>query len=509
MFTAEKHPLRQRPSQTGPVRWSAPFVIAALALSAIGCADNRDAEEPSDRPPNFVLVFTDDLGYGDLGAYGHPTIRTPVLDRLAAEGQKWTNFYAPAAVCSPSRAGVLTGRLGIRSGVAGEDVSKHVFFPNSLGGLPPEEITIAEILSNKGYISTAIGKWHLGHLPEFLPTKQGFESYFGIPYSNDMNMPGGIEEPWSLELFHREPNINYWDVPLMDHDEIIERPADQRTITERYTERAVRFIEENQETPFFLYLAHNMPHTPVFASQDFQGSSERGLYGDVLAEIDWSVGEVVRTLEKLGIDDDTLVIFTSDNGPWLSMKQLGGSAGLLRDGKGTTWEGGMREPAIFYWPGTVEPAVVTGIGSGLDFLPTLAALAGADLPEDRDYDGVDLSKSLLSGAESPRDHVFFWRLQDVFAVRKGPYKAHFTTMNSFSEQGPEQHPEPLLFNVEVDPSEQFDIAAQHPEVVAELSRLAADHKSAITPVVDQLKLYPPGEAPGESESTGKRPSDQF
>jgi uncharacterized sulfatase len=478
-------------------------------MAALGCGEGGNAERQSERPPNFVLILTDDMGYADLGAYGHPTIRTPVLDRLASRGQRWTNFYAPAAVCSPSRAGILTGRFAIRSGVAGENQTKHVFYPNSLGGLPTSEITIAELLQDRGYVSTAIGKWHLGHLPEFLPSSQGFESYFGIPYSNDMNMPGGIEEPWSLELFHREPNIEYWDVPLMEDDQILERPANQWTITKRYTERALRFINDNKDKPFFLYLAHNMPHTPVFASEGFYGASRRGLYGDVLEEIDWSVGEIVKTLEQLGIDDNTLIIFTSDNGPWLSMKQLGGSAGLLKEGKGTTWEGGMREPAIFYWPGKIEPEVVAGIGSGLDFLPTLAAIAGADLPGDRLYDGVDLSETLLRGGPSPREELFFWRFQDVFAVRKGPYKAHFTTMNSFSTQPPEQHQSPLLFNLEVDPSEQFNIADQHPEVVAELSRLVADHKKTIEPVVDQLNLYPPGQAPGEGgEASTERPWDQ-
>ncbi len=499
-----------RPSGVRTGWFSVQIVIAALALATLSCGERRDTEQAEERPPNFVLVFTDDLGYGDLGAYGHPTIRTPTLDRLAVQGQRWTNFYAPAAVCTPSRAGVLTGRLGMRYGVAGENSLKHVFFPASLGGLPTDEITIAELLSDKGYVSTAIGKWHLGHQPEFLPMQQGFEAYFGIPYSNDMNMPGGIEEPWTLELFHRKPNINYWDVPLMDNEEIIERPADQWTLTKRYTERALRFIEDNQERPFFLYLAHNMPHTPLFASDDFYGNSQGGLYGDAVEEIDWSVGEIVKTLERLGIDNNTLVMFTSDNGPWLAMKQLGGSAGLLRDGKGTTWEGGMREPAIFYWPGKIEPKVVTGIGSGLDFLPTLAALAGADLPGDRGYDGVDLSETLLSGAASPREHLFFWRFQDVFAVRKGPYKAHFTTLASFSGQPPEQHANPLLFNLDIDPSEQFDIAEQYPEVVAELTALVADHKKTITPAVNQLNLYPPGQAPNASgEATTKRPSDQF
>ncbi len=485
-------------------------LIAATVLATTSCSQDRDEPPANDRPTNFVLVFADDLGYGDLGAYGHPTIRTPTLDRLAAQGQRWTNFYSPAAVCTPSRAGVLTGRVGMRYGVAGENTFKHVFFPASLGGLPTDEITIAELLGEQGYVSTAIGKWHLGHQPEFLPMEQGFEGYFGIPYSNDMNMPGGIEEPWTLELFHREPNIEYWDVPLMDGEEIIERPADQWTLTKRYTERALEFIESNQDEPFFLYLAHNMPHTPVFASDEFYGKSQNGLYGDAVEEIDWSVGEIVRTLERLGLERNTLVIFTSDNGPWLAMKQLGGSAGLLRDGKGTTWEGGMREPAIFYWPGAIEPKVVTGIGSGLDLLPTFAALAGADLPSDREYDGVDLSDTLLSGAPSPRDHLFYWRLQDVYAVRKGPYKAHFTTTASFSQQPPERHAKPLLYNLDIDPSEQFDIAEQHPQVVAELTAMVAEHKQTMTPQVDQLNLYAPGQAPNEGgEDAAKRPKNQF
>lgn len=480
-----------------------------LATSLLVSGVQMVQAKPSSDTPNIVLVFVDDMGYADLGVYGNPSIRTPVLDRLANEGQKWTNFYAPAAVCSPSRAGTLTGRLGIRSGVAGENESKHVFFPNSLGGLPSSEITIAELLKKKGYASAAIGKWHLGHKPEFLPTNQGFDSYFGIPYSNDMNMPGGIEEPWTVDLFFRDPNINFWDVPLMDNEKIIERPANQVNLTQRYTQKAVKFIQDNKDRPFFLYLAHNQPHTPLFASEKFQGKSPRGLYGDSVEELDWSVGQVIKTLKDLNLDDNTLVVFTSDNGPWLTMRQHGGSAGLLRDGKATTWEGGMREPAIFWWPGKIEPKVVTDLGSALDFLPTFAALAGIELPTDREFDGVDLSRAITEGEASPRDEILYYRFRDVFAVRKGAYKAHFKTRSSFAGKEAVTHEIPLLFNVNEDPSEKYDIATTHPEVIAEMRAIVAAHKKTVKPVVDQLNLYPEGQAPGEkSKKATKRPWDK-
>src|SRR5690606_21781151 len=254
-----------------------------------------------DRPPNVIVIFTDDLGYGDLGVYGHPTIRTPRLDRMAAEGMKFTQFYAAASVCTPSRAGLLTGRLPVRSGMASDQ--RRVLFPDSRLGLPPEEVTLAEALRERGYATAAIGKWHLGHLPEFLPTSHGFDRYFGIPYSNDMDRVGG---PPGQEAF-REPKIEYWNVPLMRDTESIERPANQHTITRRYTEEALRFIRENQEQPFFLYLAHSLPHVPLFVSEGFEGVSPRGLYGDVVEEIDWSVGAVLDGLREMGLQERTLV----------------------------------------------------------------------------------------------------------------------------------------------------------------------------------------------------------
>ncbi len=287
-----------------------PCLTAAL-LAGWSLVGAGAAAERADRP-NVVIVFCDDLGYGDLGCYGHPTIRTPNLDRMAQEGQKWTNFYAAASVCTPSRAALLTGRLPIRNGMASD--RRRVLFPDSAGGLPPDEVTIAEALKPLGYATACVGKWHLGHLPQYLPTRQGFDSYFGIPYSNDMDRVA--DSPKGREAFW-DPKIEYWNVPLMRDERIVERPADQNTITKRYAEESVAFLRKNRDRPFFLYLAHSMPHVPLFTSDEFRGTSLRGLYGDVIEEIDWSVGRVLDTLRELKLDRKTLVVFTSDNGPWL------------------------------------------------------------------------------------------------------------------------------------------------------------------------------------------------
>lgn len=462
------------------------LVIALAALTLVGCSQ---APESAGRvgPPNFVVVLADDLGYGDLGSYGHPTIRTPNLDRLAAEGQRWTNFYAGAGVCSPSRAALLTGRLPIRNGVQPISRSRRVFFPDSFGGLPHEEVTIAEVLKPLGYATAAIGKWHLGHLPDYLPMKQGFDSYFGIPYSNDMNAVGG----WQLETFFAEPNIENWDVPLMENEDELERPANQHTITKRYTERAVDFIQANQEQPFFLYLAHTMPHVPLFASQEALGKSKRGFYGDVIQEIDWSVGQILDTLEQLDLSEETLVVFTSDNGPWLKMLQHSGTSGLLRDGKATTWEGGMRVPALFRMPGTIAPGVVEGIGSSIDFLPTIAAMAGAESPEGVVVDGVDLGPTLTTLAPSPRTEMIFYRRDELYAIRKGSYKAHFITETSYvADTRRTLHDSPLLFHVDEDPAESYNVAADHPEVVDEILQIARDHEKSVTQREPELEKYP-------------------
>ena len=280
--------------------------------------------------PNIIIIYADDLGYGDLSCYGHPTIATPNLDRLAAEGQRWTNFYSAACVCTPSRAALMSGRLPIRTGMCSD--RRRVLFPDSAGGLPPTEVTIAEVLKPAGYATAAVGKWHLGHLPQYLPTSQGFDSYFGIPYSNDMDRLPEYRKMKREATFN--PKVKYFNVPLMRNEEIVERPADQTTITRRYTDETIRFVKANKDRPFFCYLAHNLPHVPLFCSDEFRDRSLRGLYGDVVEEIDAGIGRIVETLKDLKIDDRTMVFFSSDNGPWLVYREHGGSAGLLRGGKG-------------------------------------------------------------------------------------------------------------------------------------------------------------------------------
>lgn len=452
---------------------------ASLTMMGIlGCDSMKKKKKP-----NIIIIFCDDLGYGDLGAFGHPTISTPNLDQMAAQGQKWNSFYVAASVCTPSRAALVTGRYPIRSGLCSDE--RRVLFPDSTGGIPGEEVTIAEALKKAGYATACIGKWHLGHLPQYLPTEHGFDYYFGIPYSNDMDYVGGEN---AFEKLRYRPKSEYWNVPLMRNKEIIERPADQNTITQRYTQEAVQFIKQNKNQPFFLYFPHSMVHTPLFASDNFDGVSRRGLFGDVMAEVDWSVGTLVKTLKEENLADNTLIVFSSDNGPWLSMLQAGGSAGLLRMGKGTTWEGGMREPTIFYWPGRIKPGAVMDMGSTLDLFPTVCALSGAEFPKDKVMDGHDLSPVLFSEQSSPRETMIYYRGEQVFAARKGPFKAHYITQGSYGIGGERtEHEIPLLFNVEQDPSEKYNIADQHPEVIQEINQIVKQHKKTVKPVENQLE----------------------
>jgi len=452
--------------------------LVLLALVSFAAAQSNQ------RPPNFVVIFCDDLGYGDLGSFGNPTIRTPHLDRMAAEGQRWTSFYAADSVCTPSRAALLTGRLPIRTGMFSD--TRRVLFPDSAGGLPASEITIAELLKTRGYATAAIGKWHLGFQPEYLPMKQGFDSYYGIPYSNDMDWTGGAMPAAKRRQRMMNPRIEYWNVPLMRNEEILERPADQTTITKRYTDEAIKFINANKSKPFFLYLAHSMPHMPLFRSKEFEGKSARGLYGDVIEELDANVGRLLDTLRQLKLDRDTLVVFTSDNGPWALFDEQGGSAGLLRGAKGGTYEGGMREPTIFWRPGTLKPGVVTDIGSTLDLLPTFCALAGVKAPTDRALDGYDLTPVLHGKGRSPRQTMFYWRGSKLYAVRHGAFKAHFITQAEYGGEAAVTHATPELYNLDHDPSEKWNVAAKHPEVIAEIRRIADEHKKAIPPVENQL-----------------------
>lgn len=457
------------------------LLILILALCA---AAATTAAQTGKRPPNILIIFCDDLGYGDLGSFGHPTIRTPKLDRMAAEGQRWTSFYSADSVCTPSRAALLTGRLPIRTGMFSD--TRRVLFPDSAGGLPASEITIAELLKTRGYATAAIGKWHLGFQAEYLPLKQGFDSYFGIPYSNDMDWTGGALPAAERRQRMMNPKIEYWNVPLLRNETVIERPAEQSTLTKRYTDEALKFINANKSRPFFLYLAHTMPHMPLFRSKEFEGRSARGIYGDVIEELDANVGRVLDSLRQLKLDRNTLVVFTSDNGPWAVFNEQGGSAGLLRGAKGGTYEGGMREPAIFWQPGTLKPGVVTDIGSTLDLLPTICALAGVQAPSDRVLDGYDLSAVLLGKGRSPRQTMFYWRGSKLYAVRHGSFKAHFITQAEYGGEAAVTHATPELYNLDHDPSEKYNVAQQHPDVIAEIRRLAEAHKQAIPPIENHL-----------------------
>ena len=378
------------------------------------------------KSPNFIIIFTDDQGFEDIGCFGSPKIKTPHLDKLAAEGRKFTSFYSANSVCSPSRASLLTGCYPVRVSIPG------VLFPRHEIGLNPDEITIADLLKSKGYATSCIGKWHIGHKPKFLPTRQGFDSYYGIPYSNDMtidpeaNLAADIKlrEGFTLERIRNEkPKKDF--VPLMRNEEVIEYPCDQTTLTQRYTEEAVKFIEENKNKPFFLYLPHTMPHIPLFASEKFKGKSERGLYGDTIEEIDWSVGEIMKALRDNNLDENTLVIYTSDNGPWKLKGGRGGSAHPLRGFKFQTYEGGMRVPCIMYWKGKVPAgSSCDEIAATIDLLPTIAGLSGAELPNDRAIDGKDIWPLIAGkkGAQTPHEIYFFYKGNKLESARQGKWK---------------------------------------------------------------------------------------
>ncbi len=467
--------------------------LGTFALLFLVSCQDRSNETPETGlearrdTPNVIIIFADDLGYGDLSNYGHPTIRTTHLDQMAMEGQKWTNFYVGASVCTPSRAALLTGRLPVRSGMASP--VNRVLFPDSHHGLPSAEVTLAEQLKKAGYTTACIGKWHLGHKEAYLPTRHGFDSYFGIPYSNDMDnlvlaqSKGNYFNFWKSE---ERKDIQTFNVPLMRDTEIIERPADQRTITKRYTQEALKIINEKKEEPFFIYLAHNLPHVPLFVSEDFEGGSPRGIYGDVVEEIDHSVGQILNELKRTGLDKNTIVVFTSDNGPWLIMGEEGGSAGLLRNGKGSTWEGGMREPCIIWGPGRVKPGIVTDLGSTMDLFTTFSSIAGMDMPEDRIIDGVDLSPVWFNHEAGERKEMFYYRGDQLYAVRVGDYKAHFITQEPYGGDMMAKDTL-LLYNLSIDPSEKYDVSNENPEVLAKIRQVVKHHNDKMVKGPDMLK----------------------
>lgn len=452
------------------------FLLVGIVTA---CSTIAPAVDKDKRPPNFIVIFTDDLGYGDLGCFGNPTIQTPHLDQMAREGQKWTQFYVADPVCTPSRAGLMTGRYPFRNGMS--SAKRVVLFPDSDGGLPASEVTIAEVLKQKDYATAHIGKWHLGHLPQFLPTTQGFDYYYGIPYSNDMDKIKGSP---AYRSNAKDPaylaNTMDFNVPLLENDKEIERPANQNTITRRYTEKAVEYIKANKDQPFFLYLAHNLPHIPLFAHSDFIGKSKRGIYGDVIEEIDWSVGQILATVKSQQLADNTIVVFSSDNGPWLAFRTHGGSAGPLRAGKGTTFEGGQRVPTIFWGPGHLKKGVVTEMGSTLDLLQTFAALAGTDAPTDRKMDGYDLSAVLSGTGSSPRSEFFYWTRGVLHAVRSGKWKLHTLQREeiNYGKVVNLEHPE--LYNLEADISEKYDQSANRPELVKSLQGLLEEHQASMS-----------------------------
>jgi arylsulfatase A len=457
-----------------------PSLLLVLLLAATLPAPAEEAK------PNIVFIFADDLGYGDLGCYGHPTIRTPNLDRMAAEGMRFTDFYSAAEVCTPSRAALLTGRLPVRSGMCHEKT--RVLRRVSTGHLPAEEITLAEQLRSRGYATGIIGKWHLGvwsNNPDGHPSKHGFDFVFAVPHSNDMDPARGNPKGAPGRL---DQDAAWWRTPLYRGTEIVEQPVDQTTLTRRYTEEAVRFIREKKDGPFFLYFPHTFPHVPLFASDKFRGKSPRGLYGDVVEELDWSVGQVLDAVRAAGVEKNTLVFFTSDNGPWLIMGLAGGSAGLLRDGKGSTWEGGMRVPGIAWWPGRVPAgSVCREVASTMDLFTTCNLLAGATPPADRPLDGMDIRPLLTGAGTVKREPYYYYRGSTLFAVRAGKWKAHFLTQPGYGTPGPEKHDPPLLFDLQADPGESHNVAAQHPDVLREITAAVENHRAGLQPAPTQLE----------------------
>lgn len=467
------------------------LLAAILLLSLIG---HRLAWSET---TNIIVIFADDQGYQDLGVFGSPNIKTPNIDRMAKEGMRFTDFYSAASVCTPSRAALMTGCYPERVG------RLPVLFPRDQRGLNPDETTIAEMLKAQGYATACIGKWHLGHKKEFLPTSQGFDDYFGIPYSNDMgidpDMAVADEIHWrnglDEETFRQQkPNDRSGGPPLMRGVEVVEYPVDQNTLTKRYTDEAIKFITEHKDAPFFVYLPHTMPHIPLFASSEFEGRSDLGLYGDAIEELDWSVGQILDTVRQLEIDQKTLVVYTSDNGPWNLKanatakvkgnmnRSVGGSALPLRGYKFQQFEGGMREPTVMWWPGRIPAgSVCREVAGTIDILPTVAAVSGAKLPKKK-IDGHNILPLLegKAGAKSPHEAYFY----QARGVRVGDWKL---LVQGGGRRNKTKPPGQLLFNLARDISEKENVAAEHPEVVKRLGDLLEAFKNEV-----QANGRPPG-----------------
>jgi len=404
--------------------------------------------------PNFIIIFTDDQGYQDLGCFGSEDIKTPHIDRMASEGRMLTSFYSANPVCSASRAALMTGCYPRRV-----LEKKTVLFPRDNVGLHPEETTIADVLKTRGYATACVGKWHLGHHPEFLPTAQGFDSYFGIPYSNDMCHPAGAKRPaygkWDLHWSKPDKSTD-WKTPLIENEKILEHPVDQRTITRRYTDRAISFIESNKQNPFFLYLAHSMPHVPLYLPDELYNPDPKRAYISVIEHIDAEVGRILDTLRSTGLDQNTYVIFTSDNGPWLTFGHHAGKAKPLRNGKGSTFEGGMRVPCVTWAPGRIPAnSKSNDMASTIDLLPTIASIAGIEPKTKGPIDGLNINEFLHAKSPSPRTEFLYYTSQ-IQCIRQGDWKLR--------QQGKANQ----LFNLAEDIGEEKNLAKEHPEKVAAL-----------------------------------------
>lgn len=436
----------------------------------------------SSKKPNFVFILTDDMGYGDVGVFGADSIHTPNIDRLAKEGIKFTDFYSASSVCSPSRAALMTGRYPQRMGI------NSVFFPESFTGMPTSERTIAEVLNNAGYTTGLVGKWHLGHRKKYLPLQRGFDEYFGIPYSNDMRMI----------VYMRGNEVESYDV-------------DQEYTTKTYTKESVSFIEEHKEDPFFLYVAHNMPHVPIYASDEFKGTSNRGLYGDVIQEIDWSVGRILQKLEEEKLLENTLVVFSSDNGPWLVMREMGGANGILRGGKQYVFEGGVRVPTVAMWKGHIpEGKVYEGMATHMDWFPTFANLADASYPDDRPIDGNDISEVLLEDEHREDNEFLYMQLSDLRGYRKGKWKVK----EPYSGYGGapwkiEVLPhDSLLFNLEKDPGESNNLFDKYPEKARNLFDQMHESYEAMGELPSSLETRKPADK-SFSDTLSRRYGDDY
>ena len=438
-------------------------IFVPLFILKIGCA-------PPDTytPPNFIIIFADDLGYGDLGSYGHPTIKTPNLDKMASEGVRFTQFYVGSSICTPSRAALLTGKLPIRTGMYG---NRSVLFPDNAGGLDPKEITIASALKEYDYKTACIGKWHLGHLQEYMPTNHGFDEFYGIPYSNDMRPEG----KWD---YARE---NFPPLPFLDGLDTIGVSIDQSQFIDMFTKRSIDFIKKNKDKSFFLYLAHTAPHTPLVSSKTQKGRSMRGAYGDVVEELDQSVGTILQVLKDLKIADNTFVIFTSDNGPWGWANVDGGSSGLLKGNKGSVYEGGYRVPAIAWMPGTIKKGTVsTALASTLDLYPTLIAMTGNEISSKEELDGLNIKNTFVNN-EPVRHDIHYYRQDTLIGIRHKEWKIYIKDPNPWNDDLTEKDI-PVLYNIEHDPSEKYNVTNQHSDIVDRIVTLSEEHIQKVTKI---------------------------